>query len=357
MATNRNLTPEQEAALDEEIKAVKTPDTAETGFWDSFLIGVGDVLAGGKGADAVREYQKETRTYNEKARTKYEEKIAELKKRALEKADRDYADPTTPVSAKRAEIEAGKLYELGNKYLDMANKPHLKKMWTPELAGTFVRNRSAKDIDTDNVSLTNATVSAINNLINQDNELAKADKALAKEDAKANQDLVKRQRELANAYDRHPVKKNWDLVNENYNKFMKIYQTSSGGMRDVSAIYSFVKAADPNSAVKEGEIRLTQEASPRLRALADRFNAWIGSGEAKKGSAIPDEVLIDIKTQMDEIRKGQEESLNTIKDEYRARADAEGIDPNLVIVDTEAYRAKKGGGKKDAAGLLNKVKF
>jgi ElaB/YqjD/DUF883 family membrane-anchored ribosome-binding protein len=149
----------------------------------------------------------------------------------------------------------------------------------------------------------------------------------------------------------HPVRKRTDKAEEAYSRFeSSLKNAPRGGFTDINIIYSFIKALDPDSVVRPGEVDLSQSALPGLQAIADRVKGFIG----KTGSVLPDDRIPEIRAQMEALIKGQRERKGEVDNEFRSTAEAYGIDPGLVVIEP---KSSKPSSAQPARDLTKGLKF
>jgi hypothetical protein len=109
------------------------------------------------------------------------------------------------------------------------------------------------------------------------------------------------------------------------NSWNKVQNAGEGGAGDLTIVYSYIKALDPTTAVREGEINLTKAAESIPSNIIRAYN------KAKKGQAISPQVrqqmIAEIGTMYNERAKKQQE-LNAF---YSGLASDSGLDPKDVI--------------------------
>lgn len=102
----------------------------------------------------------------------------------------------------------------------------------------------------------------------------------------------------------------------------------------VNLLYAFVKAMDPNTAVREGELRLVQEAAP----LWGKAQRWVEDIAAGKSPAIPTQVVDKMVNLMRRRQAAYEETWQQTYDRYRNRAQRWGVDPTTFQAPPRRYR-------------------
>lgn len=109
------------------------------------------------------------------------------------------------------------------------------------------------------------------------------------------------------------------------NSWSKVANASPDASGDLTIIYSYVKALDPNSVVREGEINLTKAAES---VTGNVIRAW---KRAKEGAVMSPKLRQQMVTEVGNIyneRAREQQKLNAF---YSGLASDSGLDPNDVI--------------------------
>lgn len=118
---------------------------------------------------------------------------------------------------------------------------------------------------------------------------------------------------------------------------------SKTGIADIGIVYSLVKVLDPASAVKEGEITLSQSANPAAQKIADAWN------NAAKGRLGNDEKNKQILSAARAIYKETERGANMERDAVSKRGNQYQINPDIAFpqwgIPQKEFDAMEGGGQ------------
>lgn len=104
-------------------------------------------------------------------------------------------------------------------------------------------------------------------------------------------------------------------VDSSYRAIEAALQQAPNGVADLTSVYSFIKVLDPDSVVKEGEIKLSQAASPALEQFATRVQGLV------TGQRIPEATA-----------KQMRDMARILRDEKAAMA-ANSLEPVMQQVD------------------------
>ncbi len=109
---------------------------------------------------------------------------------------------------------------------------------------------------------------------------------------------------------------------------------------DISLIFGFMKLIDPGSTVREGEFATAEQAQGVPAYILNLYN------KAVTGERLPDAARADFSQQAKHIFNVYERQYATLKDQYTALAQQNGIDPRNVIIEggvPDAPVAQPGG--------------
>jgi hypothetical protein len=162
----------------------------------------------------------------------------------------------------------------------------------------------------------------------QGNPIQNAQPPRAQFDESAAQRSFSREQQMTNSY-RAEIGKIEPSYRLSRNALAFADQARAGdGSAQVTILYGFIRALDPNSVVREGEVRLAQEAAS-LRQKAIGLAEKYAQGEAV---VIPADMVDDIIDIMKRLNEDNEAQLQSIYDNYTERARRHGVD-------TESFRS------------------
>lgn len=113
-------------------------------------------------------------------------------------------------------------------------------------------------------------------------------------------------------------------VDASYKAIEQALQAPSG-VSDLTTIYSYIKTLDPDSVVKEGEIRLAQEAIPLWDRMQTRVSGIV------TGRKIPDDVAQDILASAKRLRDIKAEVATKSLQPILEQINQQGLDPKQVF--------------------------
>ncbi len=120
--------------------------------------------------------------------------------------------------------------------------------------------------------------------------------------------------------------KNFTQVRDAYRNIATLAKGKSG-INDVGIVYSLVKMLDPNSAVREGEIALSNQATPLAQKVATAWN------NAAKGRVSADEKNREILAAARSIYNESKKGVDMERGVLSKRGAQYGIDANIVFPD------------------------
>lgn len=115
------------------------------------------------------------------------------------------------------------------------------------------------------------------------------------------------------------------------------------GASDIATLYTFIRSFDsPNSAVREAEAQMGQEAAGALNKLLNLRAKY------EKGRILPDSVRAEMLQAVQTIKADHEKFLGATNSRYARLAQAGGLDPSLVV-DQEFMDVQSATGGRGAA--------
>lgn len=118
------------------------------------------------------------------------------------------------------------------------------------------------------------------------------------------------------------------------------------GAAKVAVLYGFIRAMDPNSVVREGEIRLARAAAP----LWQRANALYEDVTAGKSPAVPREMVEQMVQYMRFMQAEKEALWGEIRDNFLERGKQWGVDENVFRKPPARYKPLSGDPFGDLGG-------
>lgn len=138
-------------------------------------------------------------------------------------------------------------------------------------------------------------------------------------------DLIQTETSLAQDFEKVTSGQNQALLA--YDNIEKLASKGKGGIDDVAILYMLIKGLDPGSTVREGEVTLTQSASP----LAQRISLAYQKAFSTNGSAITPEQrkqYVDLAREQKVVLQGQ---LAPVIQRYGKIATDYGLDAERII--------------------------
>jgi hypothetical protein len=120
-------------------------------------------------------------------------------------------------------------------------------------------------------------------------------------------------------------------------KLEALVNSKATGASDIATLYTFIRSFDsPNSAVREAEAQMGQEAAGALNKLLNLRAKY------EKGRILPDTVRSEMLQAVQTIKADHEKFLGAVNSRYSRLAQAGGLDPSLVV-DPEFMAAQTSG--------------
>lgn len=123
-----------------------------------------------------------------------------------------------------------------------------------------------------------------------------------------------------------PVK-NFANVRDAYRSIAALGKTNSG-IADIGIVYSLVKLMDPNSAVREGELALSNQATPLAQRIA---TAWNNAKSGRVSASEKNKVILDAaRSFYDQAKKGADTERSNVQSRAKQYP---GLNPDLIAPD------------------------
>lgn len=133
--------------------------------------------------------------------------------------------------------------------------------------------------------------------------------------------------------------KNYNLIREN-DQFFKDAINNPSGIKDLGALYKFVKFLDQESAVREGEIDLLLQSVGGLAKIKQQLERGISTGDAR---VLPDSAIKKMYEANEIFKSKAAKNLNSKFSQLEGLAEKRGLakeDMNLVIPGYEQYKTE-----------------
>ena len=147
----------------------------------------------------------------------------------------------------------------------------------------------------------------------------------SKEEKKRLQDI---EMKLSEKWEQDPFTRDTRTVAAAYNSLSKINPESLDPIKDISAIFDFMKTLDPKSVVRESEQQLVMGA----KSVQDIMNNLF---EIKSGQRMltPDQIRGIQKFAANNYQRRLESQRSVIDEQFRKKAKKYGVDPDMIIGD------------------------
>ncbi len=134
------------------------------------------------------------------------------------------------------------------------------------------------------------------------------------------------------------IVKDYNTVVSQKNTIDKIVANGVGGPADVSAIFTFMKALDPNSVVRESEYDKAAASGNIFQGAWTKFNGYFKD----KGGILPENVRSEFQNLINQKLAAQGMSYKNLADRTREIAKRQGMNPDNVVIDFSAALAPQG---------------
>jgi len=109
----------------------------------------------------------------------------------------------------------------------------------------------------------------------------------------------------------------------------KIITSGVGGPADVSAIFTFMKALDPNSVVRESEFDKAAKSGNLFQGVYSKFNGYFKD----KGGFLPDNVKDEFQNLINQKLAAQAMSYQNLANQTKEIVRRQGMNPENVVID------------------------
>lgn len=146
--------------------------------------------------------------------------------------------------------------------------------------------------------------------------------------------------QLRTQFDAQPAVKDYKLVRDQYQDFQSVVDGKYAGAGDLLMIYSFMKALDPTSVVRETEFEAAANSGNIFAGAMAKFNGAFRTGE-KLPRAVRDQFMQVVESR----KKTKEKGFETEYNRYKRMAEGQGLPVDMVVED---YTGKADKGKEAA---------
>lgn len=119
------------------------------------------------------------------------------------------------------------------------------------------------------------------------------------------------------------------------------------GAGQVAALYSFIKSLDPDTAVREGEVRLAQQAESMINNLLAKYEG------ITENTLMSEDMFKDVMDLTQNLNRISRESYRTVYNMHKERIEANDIDPIKVFGKTFMQGMEGGAAKSTSYKLIS----
>jgi len=144
-------------------------------------------------------------------------------------------------------------------------------------------------------------------------------------------------------FESNPIVKDFNDVQSRVLEMQKYIDSGVGGPADLASVFSFMKALDPNSVVRETEFDSAAKSGNIFNGIWSKFNGYFKDG----GGFLPDSVKNDFLTLMKKTLESKTSTYNNYASQTRNIAKTQGMNPDNVAIefkiDTSGLKANQSG--------------
>lgn len=160
----------------------------------------------------------------------------------------------------------------------------------------------------------------------------------------SNNQMIDNERAAQSLFQQNPIVKDYNTIVSQKNAIDKIVQNGTGGPADVSAIFTFMKALDPNSVVRESEFDKAAKSGNLFQGMWSKYNGYFKD----KGGFLPENVRSEFQNLIDQKLAAQKSAYDNVANTTRTIVARQGLNPDNVVIDFTGGIANIGGGGADA---------
>lgn len=132
--------------------------------------------------------------------------------------------------------------------------------------------------------------------------------------------------------------KEFNVVMDQVSSAKSIIDSGVGGPQDLALVYSFMKALDPSSVVRETEYDAAAKSGNLFQGMFSKFNGYF----KENGGTLPDNVKQEFIKIMNARLEAKWKKYNTFAKQQRATAKNQGLNPDNVALEYEYVPEKSG---------------
>ncbi len=144
-----------------------------------------------------------------------------------------------------------------------------------------------------------------------------------------NNQMTDNERAAQTLFQGNPIVKDYNTVVNQKNTIDRIISNGVGGPADVSAIFTFMKALDPNSVVRESEYDKAAASGNLFQGIWTRFNGYFKD----KGGILPENIKQEFQNLINQKLIAQGATYTNLADRTKEIAKRQGMNPDNVVID------------------------
>lgn len=154
-------------------------------------------------------------------------------------------------------------------------------------------------------------------------------KALGNNGTGNSNQMTDNERAAQTLFQGNQIVKDYNTVVNQKNTIDKIISNGVGGPADVSTIFTFMKALDPNSVVRESEYDKAAASGNLFQGAWTKFNGYFKD----KGGILPENVKQEFQNLVNQKLAAQGMSYKNLADRTKEIAKRQGMNPDNVVID------------------------
>lgn len=153
-----------------------------------------------------------------------------------------------------------------------------------------------------------------------------------KESSQANV-LLDNERALLSLYTSNPIVKEFNEVQSRKLQVDNIIKSGVGGPADLALVYTFMKALDPSSVVRETEYETARKSGNIFSGIFAKFNGYF----KEEGGFLPANVQREFQNLVNQSYKAREDQYSNWRSKIGDIATRQGLNPENVAVDFSSF--------------------
>ena len=148
------------------------------------------------------------------------------------------------------------------------------------------------------------------------------------------------ERSLLSLYTSNPIVKEFNEVQSRKLQVDNIIKSGTGGPADLALVYTFMKALDPSSVVRETEYETARKSGNIFHGIWAKFNGYF----KEEGGFLPPNVQKEFQNLVNQSYKAREAQYANWRTKIGDIATRQGLNPENVAVDFSSFMAENGNG-------------